>query len=93
MEQPVYTKVKVNNEIEFCELKDKETKEIVEKALLKARVSYYIRWKKPGFFSGDRKERCIFHINSGQCEAAFAALENISDNLNAKVRFLVKQDK
>ena len=73
MEQPVYTKVKVNNEIEFCEVKTMDAKEHVEKALLKARVSYYIRWKKPGFFSNDRKEKCIFHINSQQIEPAFQA--------------------
>ena len=30
MEQPAYTKVKVNNEIEFCEVKNMEMKDKVE---------------------------------------------------------------
>lgn len=86
MEQPAYTKVKVNNEIEFCEVKNMEMKDKVEKALLRERVSYFIRWKKPGFFSNDRKERCIFHVNSQQLDAALRAMEQ-SD---VKVRLLVK---
>ena len=90
MEQPVYTKVKVNNEIEFCEVKTMDAKEHVEKALLKARVSYYIRWKKPGFFSNDRKEKCIFHINSQQIEPAFQAMETAG--LDTKVKYLIKKE-
>ena len=90
MEQPVYTRVKVNNEIEFCEVKNMDAKEHVEKALLKARVSYYIRWKKPGFFSNDRKETCIFHINSQQIEPAFQAME--AAGLDTKVKYLIKKE-
>lgn len=90
MEQPVYTKVKVNNEIEFCEVKSMDAKDLVEKALLKARVSYYIRWKKPGFFSNDRKEKCVFHINSQQTEPAFEAME--AAGLDAKIKYLIKRD-
>lgn len=86
MEQPAYTKVKVNNEIEFCEVKNMEMKDKVEKALLKERVSYFIRWKKPGFFSNDRKEKCVFHVNSQQLDAALKAMEQSG----VKARLLVK---
>ncbi|MDO4513048.1 MAG: hypothetical protein Q4B72_03340 [Lachnospiraceae bacterium] len=86
MEQPAYTKVKVNNEIEFCEVKNMEMKDKVEKALLKERVSYFIRWKKPGFFSNDRKEKCVFHVNSQQLDAAHKAMEQSG----VKARLLVK---
>ena len=86
MEQPAYTKVKVNNEIEFCEVKNMEMKDKVEKALLKERISYFIRWKKPGFFSNDRKEKCVFHVNSQQLDAALKAMEQSG----VKARLLVK---
>ena len=86
MEQPAYTKVKVNNEIEFCEVKNMEMKDKVEKVLLKERVSYFIRWKKPGFFSNDRKEKCVFHVNSQQLDAALKAMEQSG----VKARLLVK---
>ena len=86
MEQPAYTKVKVNNEIEFCEVKNMEMKDKVEKALLKERLSYFIRWKKPGFFSNDRKEKCVFHVNSQQLDAALKAMEQSG----VKARLLVK---
>ena len=46
MEQPLYTSVKVNNEIELCEIADLECKQLIEKALLGHRISYYIRWPK-----------------------------------------------
>ena len=47
MEQPLYTSVKVNNEIELCEVSDPECKELIEKALLAERISYFIKWLKP----------------------------------------------
>lgn len=95
MEQPAYTKVKVNNEIEFCEVKNMEMKDKVEKALLKQRVSYFIRWKKPGFFSNDRKEKCVFHVNSQQLDAALRAMEQsgVKARLLVKVKEEQKQDK
>lgn len=34
MEQPLYTSLKVNNEIELCEIADLECKKLIEKALL-----------------------------------------------------------
>ena len=47
MEQPLYTTLKVNNEIELCEITDPECKQLIERKLLKERISYYIRWMKP----------------------------------------------
>ena len=90
MEQPAYTKVKVNNEIEFCEVKNMEMKDKVEKALLKERVSYFIRWKKPGFFSNDRKEKCVFHVNSQQLDAALKAMEQ--SGVMARLLVKVKEE-
>ena len=44
--QPLYTTLKVNNEIELCEVSDPDCKQLIERALLKNRISYYIRWPK-----------------------------------------------
>ena len=44
--QPLYTTLKVNNEIELCEVFDPDCKQLIERALLKNLISYYIRWPK-----------------------------------------------
>ena len=44
MEQPLYTAMKVHNEIELCEVSDPECKKLIEHELLKERISFYIRW-------------------------------------------------
>ena len=43
--------VKVNNEIELCEVANPECKKEIERALLKNRISYYIRWPKSSILS------------------------------------------
>ncbi len=85
--QSELTHVKVNNEIQFCEVRDLETKGAVEKALLTGRVSYYIRWEDGGFFRA-RKKRCVFHVNSAQKESAMQAIEGISEEILEKVKLL-----
>lgn len=52
--QPLYTTLKVNNEIELCEVSDPDCKQLIERALLKNRISYYIRWPKSSFLTGKR---------------------------------------
>ena len=42
-----FSKGKVNNEIEFCKVNDKNVKTAVERALLGERISYFIKWEKP----------------------------------------------
>ena len=61
--QPLYTTLKVNNEIELCEVSDPDCKQLIERALLKNRISYYIRWPKASFFS--RKKD---HLHQRQCQ-------------------------
>lgn len=77
-----YSKVKVNNEMDFCSVTDKDVKAAIEKAFMKARVSYFLRWEKPGFFSklfGGSKTRIVFCINSAQLETADEVLKELSD--------------
>lgn len=77
-----YSKVKVNNEMDFCSVTDSEVKTTLEKAFMKARVSYFLRWEKPGFLSkvfGGGKVRIVFCINSAQLETADEVLKELGD--------------
>jgi hypothetical protein len=82
-----YSKVKVNNEIDLCSVTEPDTKSILEKAFLKARVSYFLRWEKPGIFEKlfkNGKTRIVFCINSAQlttAEEVLAELSDASDNI------------
>ena len=69
MEQPLYTTLKVNNEIELCEITDPECKQLIERKLLKERISYYIRWMKPSLFHRN-KNACVICVNENVKEAA-----------------------
>lgn len=85
-----YSKVKVNNEMDFCSVTETEVKTTLEKAFMKARVSYFLRWEKPGILSkifGGRKDRIVFCINSAQLETADAVLKELED-IDGKVNML-----
>lgn len=90
MEQPLYTSVKVNNEIELCEVSDPECKHLIEKALLAERISYYIRWAKPSFFNR-RKQTCIICVNDNSKEAAENVVRSICDEKGYPIKFLMKK--
>ena len=51
--ETAYQKVKVHNELEWCQVTDMATKEKIEKVLLKHRVSYFVKWEKPKLFSNE----------------------------------------
>ncbi len=77
-----YSKVKVNNEIDFCSVTDTDVKTVLEKALMKARVSYFLRWDKPGFFSRvftGTKPSIVFCINSAQIETAEEVIKGLGE--------------
>lgn len=88
--QPLYTTVKVNNEIELCEVNDPECKQIIERELLKKRISYYIRWQKTSFFNRS-KESCIICINDNFRDEAESIVRNICDESGYAVKFLLKK--
>ena len=89
--ETAYQKVKVHNELEWCQVTDMVTKERVEKILLKYRVSYYVKWEKPKLFSGDKFGTCIFCVNQLQKETAEAAMQELADEVKGKVRFINKR--
>lgn len=90
MEQPLYTSLKVNNEIEFCEISSLECKQLVERALLQGRISYYIRWIKPSIFRRN-KHTCIICINDNARETAEEIVRSVCDEKGFYVKFLMRK--
>ena len=77
-----YIKVKVNNEMDFCSVTEPKVKIKLEKAFMRARVSYFLRWEKPSLMSkifGGGKDRIVFCINSAQLETADEVLKELGD--------------
>ena len=66
--QPLYTTLKVNNEIELCEVSDPDCKQLIERALLKNRISYYIRWPKSSFFNRKKDSCCLLYTSDAADE-------------------------
>lgn len=88
--QPLYTAVKVNNEIELCEVSDLECKRMIERELLKNRISYYIRWPKTSFFHR-KKDLCIICVNDNAKDEAESVIRAICDDSGFQVRFIMKK--
>ena len=86
----VYTPLKVNNEIELCEIRNDDCKKLIEKALLQHRISYFVRWTNSGFFL-TRKERCIICVNESAKEEAVDIVQSICEEFGFKVKFLLKR--
>lgn len=86
--ETAYQKVKVHNELEWCQVTDMDTKEKIEKVLLKNRISYYVKWEKPKLFSNDKFGTCIFCVNQLQKEGADEAIEAILPICKGKVKFV-----
>lgn len=90
-----YSKVKVNNEIDFCSVTDTDVKTVIEKAFMKARVSYFLRWEKPSLLSkifGGGKPDIVFCINSAQLETAEEVVGELGDMESAIKMLRTKSD-
>ena len=90
MEQPLFTTIKVNNEIELCEISDPECKQLIERELLKERISYFIRWVKPSIVRR-YKNSCIICVNENAKDAAENVVRAVCDEKVYTVRFLMKR--
>ena len=88
--QPLYTAVKVNNEIELCEITDMEGKQLIERALLKQRISYFIRWPKPSIFRRNRNA-CIICVHDDAREVAEEVVRSICDEYGYTAKFILKK--
>ena len=74
--------VRENKQIDICAVSNNEIRREVEKALLKERISYLIRWERPGFLSAlfnNAKERIIFCISAIQLEEASRVMEALKE--------------
>ncbi|MBO5337981.1 MAG: hypothetical protein J6A94_12725 [Lachnospiraceae bacterium] len=88
--QSLYTTLKVNNEIELCEVADMECKMLIEREFLWNHISYYIRWPKPSLF-GHKRNTCIICVHGDASEFAEEIVRAICDESGYKVRFLFKK--
>lgn len=88
--QPLYTAVKVHNEIELCEVSTIECKKKIEQELLKNRISYYIRWPKQNIFSR-KKFTCIICVNDNARDEAESVVRSVCDESGYNVRFILKK--
>lgn len=88
--QPLYTALKVNNEIELCEVSNPECKKQIEHELLQNRISYYIYWPKPSLFDR-KKDTCIICINENFKDHAESIVRSICDESGFNVRFILKK--
>ena len=52
--QPLYTTLKVNNEIELCEVSDPDCKQLIERVLLKIGFPIIFVGRSPLFLTGKR---------------------------------------
>ncbi|MBE5867725.1 MAG: hypothetical protein E7293_02025 [Lachnospiraceae bacterium] len=86
----IYTGLKVNNEIEICEIADMGTKQQVEKILLQNRISYFIKWPKSKLFAR-RRVLCILCVNENSCEAAEVAIKSLGEEVTDGVRFIMRK--
>ena len=89
MQQSLNT-VKVNNEIELCEIFSEECKKEVERALLKNRISYFIRWPRTSIF-GKKRKTCIICVNDNSKEEAQDVITAVCDETGYRVRFIMKK--
>ncbi len=88
--QPLYTALKVNNEIELCEISDLECKKVIEQEFLKKHISFYIRWAKPSLFNR-KKDSCIICVNNNAKDEAENVVRTICDESGYHVRFIMKK--
>ena len=81
------TRVKVNNEIDLCEIVPKKLKQAeeirhrIEAALQYARVSYFLRWQEPGILAKiflKERPKLVFCINSAQLDDAMQVFEELA---------------
>jgi hypothetical protein len=88
--QTVYTSLKVNNEYELCEVYSQECKDLVEKGLLKDRISYFMRYPKVGIFSR-HKYICVFCVNESSIARAEEIVNQVCADGGYEVKFLVRK--
>ena len=84
-----------HNEIELIRVDSPLLKNKIEKAFLRNRISYFIRWDKPTFFQrlfGKRSGRnCRICINEWDKERALDILKEFDAKINEQGELLLKR--
>ena len=88
--QETLSTVQVNNEIELCEVPNADCRKAIERALLKNRISYYIRWPRTSVFSKNR-ETCIICVNDNSREEAEEVLRIVGEETGYRVKMLLRK--
>ena len=85
--ETIYSSLKVNNEYELCSVYSEEAKNILEHALLKARISYYISFPRKKLF--DRhKYNCVFCVNENNLTEAEDIIMDIFGEDDPDIRMI-----
>lgn len=86
MVESKYTKVHVNNEVELCEVYERDIKEKIEKAFVKHNISFFIKWKRE---RTDRKEngKYIIFVNRFNRQKAEAVIHELLEDVNDNISF------
>ena len=90
MVESKYTRVRVNNEIELCDIYEREVKDKIEKAFVKNGVSFFIKWKRERNAQGEAG-KYIICVNQLQKQRAEAAIHGILEDANDNVTFVDKK--
>ena len=89
-----YDKSYYHNEIELIKTDNMDLKNKIEKAFLRNRISYFIRWEKPSIwrklFSGNHQE-CRICINDWDKEKALEILGQIDESIGSDGELLLKR--
>ncbi len=89
--ETIFSKLKVNNEYELCEVYDPEAKDRLEKGLLAERISYFMHFPKTGFFS-KHKYLCVFCVNETSIEIAEEIARRINEEEGYEMNFLIRRN-
>lgn len=91
MVESKYTKVRVNNEIELCQVPGREIKDKIEKAFVRHNISFFIKCTRK--HQGRRTDGNLYTIsvNQYQRQKAEAVIHEVLENVNESVVFLDKK--
>ncbi len=87
MVESMYTRVCVNNEIELCEVYEREVKDKIEKAFVKNGVSFFIKWKREKN-AAKQEGKYVICVNQLQKQRAEAVIHAILEDANDNVTFV-----
>ena len=90
-----YNKAYYHNEIELVRVDSTELKNKIEKAFLRNRISYFIRWDNGSFlqrvFGKKNPEQCKICINDWDKEVALEILKDFQKDIEKQGEMLLKR--